>query len=48
MFEFIKEIFIGLLNTCTKGSFDESLAFNSKGTIKCVSLKINNTKLQQH
>ena len=31
-------MFIGLLSTCTVESFDESLAFNSKGHIKCVSL----------
>ena len=37
MFGFIKKN-TGLLSACTIGSFGESLAFNSKGPIKCVSL----------
>ena len=31
-------MFIGLLSACTTKSFGESLASNSKGHIKCVSL----------
>ena len=31
-------MFIGLLSACTTESFGESLASNSKGHIKCVSL----------
>ena len=30
-------MFIGLLSTCAIESFGESLASNSKGSIKCVS-----------
>ena len=37
MFSF-KIMFIGLLSACTTGSFGESLASNSEGCIKCVSL----------
>ena len=37
-------IFIGLLSVCTTGIFDRSLASNSKGPIKCVSLKISHVK----
>ena len=38
MFGFINKMFIGLISTCTRGSFCESLVFNSKGSIKCLSL----------
>ena len=38
MFEYIKEIFIELLSACTIGSFGESLASNSDGRLKCISL----------
>ena len=38
MLGFIKKIFIRLLSICTIRNFGESLAFNSKGPIKCVSL----------
>ena len=38
MFRLIFKMFIGLLSTCTIGSFDGSLASNSKGYIKCVLL----------
>ena len=38
MFGFVIKMFIGLLSTCTIGSFGEWLAFNSKGPIICVSL----------
>ena len=44
MFGFIKKMFIGLSSPCTRGSFGESLAFNSKGHIKCES--INNQPCQ--
>ena len=43
MFGFLK-MFIGFLSTCKIGFFGESLAFNSKGHIKCVSL--NNQSCQ--
>ena len=33
-----QQIFIGLLSVCTIGSFSASLAFNSKGLIKCAPL----------
>ena len=36
MFEFIEKMFIGLEFACTAGSFDESLASNSEGHMKCV------------
>ena len=38
-------MFVGLLSLCTTGNFDRSLASNSKGPIKCLSLKINHVKL---
>ena len=38
MFGFIQKLFIGLLSGCISGRFDWSLASNSKGPIKCVSL----------
>ena len=38
MFGFIKKMLIGLINVCTTGSFGGSLASNSKGPIKCISL----------
>ena len=38
MFGFIQKLFIGLLSSCISGRFDGSLASNSKGPIKCVSL----------
>ena len=38
MFAVIEKNFIGLLKVCTINSFDESLASNSEGSIKCVSL----------
>ena len=38
MFGFFKKLFIGLLNACATGSFDESLASNFKGHIKCILL----------
>ena len=38
MFRLIFKMFIGLLSTCTIGSFDASLASNSKGYIACVFL----------
>ena len=38
MFGFIKKMFIVLFSVCTIGRFGESLAFNSKGPIKCISL----------
>ena len=31
-------MFVGLLNVCAIGSFDESLASNSKGCLKSISL----------
>ena len=51
MFEFIEKnvMFLGLLSFCTTISFCESLAFNSKGTIKCLSLNtMNHVKLDKH
>ena len=39
MFRLIKQVFVAILSTCTTGSFDGSLASNSKEHIKCVSLK---------
>ena len=39
MFGFIKKMFISLLTSCSIECFSESLAFNPKGAIKCVSLK---------
>ena len=41
MFGFIKKMFIGLSSVCTMGHFCESLTFNSKAAIKCVSLSNN-------
>ena len=41
-------MFIGLLSACTIAIFGESLASNSKESIKCVSLTIDNVKLDQH
>ena len=38
MFGFLENMFIGLLSTCTVQIFNGSLAFNSKGPVKCVSL----------
>ena len=38
MLEYIKEIVIELLSACTIGSFGESLASNSDGHLKCISL----------
>ena len=38
MFGFIKKMFIGVLRACTIGCLGESLASNSKGHLKCVSL----------
>ena len=38
MFVIYLKLFIGLLSACTIGSFGESLDFNSKGPLKCVSL----------
>ena len=38
MFGFIKKMFIGLLSAWTTGEFGESLVFDSKRPIKCVSL----------
>ena len=38
MFEFIKQMLIGLLSSCKIESFGESLAFNSKEPTKCASL----------
>ena len=38
MFGFIKNLFIGLLSTCTIVNFDQSLDCNYKESIKCVSL----------
>ena len=38
MFRFIKQMFIGLLSVCTMISFSKSVAFNSEGLIKCMSL----------
>ena len=38
IFGFIKKMFIGLLRVCTAGIFDGSLASNSEGYIKYVSL----------
>ena len=40
------DVAIVLLSVCTIGNFDGSLAFNSKGPIKFVSL-INHAKLNQ-
>ena len=48
MFRLIFKMFIGFLSTCTFESFDGSLAPNSKGDIKCVSLRINHVKIDQH
>ena len=39
MFGFTKKMFIGLLSACTTERFGETLASNSEGGIKCVSLK---------
>ena len=39
MLGFITKMFIGLSCACTTGSFGRSLASNSKGCTKCVSLK---------
>ena len=44
MFGFIFKMFIGLLSACTKRRFGESLVWNSKGPIKCVTL--NNRSCQ--
>ena len=38
VFWFIKIVLIGLLRVYTIGRFGESLVFNSKGPLKCVSL----------
>ena len=38
MFEFLLKMLIDLLNASTTGSFDDLLASNSEGCIKCVSL----------
>ena len=38
IFRYIKKIFIELLSVCAVGSFGESLAPNSKGPVKCVSI----------
>ena len=38
MFGLIEKMFIGLLSICTIGSFSGSLASNSNGPVKCVSL----------
>ena len=38
MLGFIEKLFTGLLSDCTIGRFGDSLAFNSNGPIKCVSL----------
>ena len=37
MFRFIKNVFIGLLSTCTTGKFDQSLDCNSKESIKSLN-----------
>ena len=38
-FKFIRKMINGLLSLWTMGSLDESLASNSRGPIKCVSLR---------
>ena len=38
MFGSMKKIIIRLLSVCTIGSFEESLVFNSKGPMKCLTL----------
>lgn len=46
MFEFMKEIFIGLLGACKTESFSQLLASNLKRRMKCVSLN-NYVKVDQ-
>ena len=38
MFQFIKEMLIGLLSACTRLGFSGSVPSNYKESIKCVSL----------
>ena len=38
MFGFFKKMLIVLFSLCTIERFGESLAFNSKGPVKCISL----------
>ena len=41
-------MFIVLLSVCTTACLGEQLASNSEGSAKCVSLKYQHVKLDQH
>ena len=47
MFGFTYKIFTGLLSICTMQRFSESLAFNSRGHIKCVSFSNRSYRVRQ-
>ena len=48
LFEFSKNIFVGLLSVCTMRSLSESLVSNSQESIKWVSVTIDHYKVDQH
>ena len=44
MSKFVKKVFIGFLSSSAKGSFGESLALNSKGSIKSLNNRPKQTR----
>ena len=48
LFEFSKNMFVGLLSVCTMRSLSESLVSNSQESIKWVSVTIDHYKVDQH